>query len=52
MKLKLSFYEFLGSRLGLPGTQIPPPRRTYPSRPVIIAKPGRPEIRPGYVKRG
>src|SRR5712672_2638653 len=24
MKLKLSFYEFLGSRLGLPGTPIPP----------------------------
>jgi hypothetical protein len=24
MKLKLSFYEFLGARLGLPGTQIPP----------------------------
>src|SRR5713101_2597602 len=23
MKLKLSFYDFLGSRLGLPGTQIP-----------------------------
>jgi Transposase IS66 family len=23
MKLKLSFYEFLGARLGLPGTQIP-----------------------------
>jgi hypothetical protein len=23
MKLKLSFYEFLGSRLGLPGSQIP-----------------------------
>jgi hypothetical protein len=24
MKLKLSFYDFLGSRLGLPGTPIPP----------------------------
>ena len=24
MKLKLSFYEFLGARLGLPGTPIPP----------------------------
>ena len=24
MKLKLSFYEFLGSRLGLAGTPIPP----------------------------
>jgi Transposase IS66 family len=24
MKLKLSFYDFLGSRLGLPGTTIPP----------------------------
>jgi Transposase IS66 family len=24
MKLKLSFYDFLGSRLGLPGTEIPP----------------------------
>ncbi len=24
MKLKLSFYEFLGSRLGMPGTAIPP----------------------------
>src|SRR5258707_269239 len=24
MKLKLSFYDFLGSRIGLPGTQIPP----------------------------
>ncbi len=23
MKLKLSFYDYLGSRLGLPGTQIP-----------------------------
>jgi len=23
MKLKLSFYDFLGSRLGLPGTEIP-----------------------------
>jgi hypothetical protein len=23
MKLKLPFYDFLGSRLGLPGTQIP-----------------------------
>jgi hypothetical protein len=23
MKLKLSFYDFLGSRLGLPGAQIP-----------------------------
>jgi hypothetical protein len=23
MKLKLSFYEFLGARLGLPGTRIP-----------------------------
>jgi Transposase IS66 family len=23
MKLKLSFYEFLGSRFGLPGSQIP-----------------------------
>src|SRR5258706_11629931 len=24
MKLKLSFYDFLGSRIGLPGTQFPP----------------------------
>ena len=24
MRLKLSFYEFLGARLGVPGTQIPP----------------------------
>jgi len=24
MRLKLSFYEFLGARLGVPGPQIPP----------------------------
>jgi len=23
-ELKLSFYDFLGSRIGLPGTQFPP----------------------------
>jgi Transposase IS66 family len=46
MKLKLSFYEFLGARLGIPGIPIPP-RRTYPPRTVL--KPSRcPEICPGY----
>jgi len=24
MKLKLSFYEFIGARLGIPGLKIPP----------------------------
>jgi hypothetical protein len=24
MKLKLSFYEFIGARLGIPGPKIPP----------------------------
>src|SRR5499427_1957313 len=33
MKLKLSFYEFLGARLGVPGTQIIPPLAQF-IRPV------------------
>src|SRR5260370_3595986 len=33
MKLKLSFYEFLGSRLGLPGTPIPPLTELIPPVP-------------------
>ena len=33
MKLKLSFYEFLGARLGVPGTQIIPPLAEF-IRPV------------------
>jgi hypothetical protein len=32
-KLKLSFYEHLGSRLGMIGTQIPPPAEVIRSAP-------------------
>ena len=32
MKLKLSFYDFLGDRLGVPGPKIPAPRKPHPTR--------------------
>ncbi len=47
MKLKLSFYEFLGSRLGLPGTQIPHLAELIRPAPVLTPR-SRPEICPGY----
>jgi len=34
MKLKLSFYEFIGARLGIPG-QNPAPRKPHPASPRI-----------------
>jgi len=34
MKLKLSFYEFIGARLGIPD-QNPAPRKPHPASPRI-----------------
>ena len=45
MKLKLSFYDFLGSRLGIAGPQIPP-LATYPPRPILSQN-----ISPGNLPR-
>ena len=42
MKLKLSFYEFIGARLGIPGPKIPPLASLIrqPPHKSNVARPG------------
>jgi hypothetical protein len=42
MKLKLSFYEFIGARLGIPGPKIPPSQASsgQPPHKSNVARPG------------